>query len=434
MGCLGTPEHYEAWIVDGVASLSEADVTPVNVLVALDWATINWERVENEISTASVVVPTALASKAAVRSTRWGYGGRPLQPMPLRAYIHWLYVLRDGVIVWRGPIISWSGPVLGGTMEITAWDALAYAKRRMVVDQSVTDGDLWDAVHTMVVGIGSSSPPWPLLDPATLNPGGTSGITYSREYLLSERLYLFDALLDLTKLGLWFSCGPTAVSYDSHEFLLNYFNLVTTVSKLTKPAPTLNEHTVLNNPQVGFDGRGLVGQVYADSVDADGNRTSTTVPLDPAMDQTYASVDGAQFESVVRGEVGFDALGEAQRILTIDSMPSLSTEPMILGPRFGSTTGWGTSGTPPSVSDVSGVAGFAGINDLRPGLVARWGFDTPQITYDQPIGAYRPGLDTYWGGAGEIEYAWLSRVEVQVTKREGDIQERILGSFRPAVV
>lgn len=436
MGSLGSPEQYEVWIVDAYGSLGASGIdTAAEPLLVVEWSEIGWGRIENDVSTATVTVPTSLVTPGFGRGSSEDPSGTAAQPMPLRAWLHWVHIYRDSVLVWRGPIVGWSGPVLGGPMEIVAADVVAYAKRRMVQDVSFAAADLWDVVSGLVTSIGSGGEPWMMLDPESLNPGETAGITLTRDYLYSERLYLFDVLQDLVGQGLWFSAGPVAVSYDRNEFLYTYFNMATTVAVLTRPAPTLNEQTVLNNPKATVDGRDLTIKVFADSTDLEGVVSTAQLTIDPAMDQTYAQADPTgEFETVVRGEGGYDTGEQARRLLATNIFPTVAVEPVLLGPKFGSFTGWGTEGSAPTVSTVSGVAGFAGINDLRPGLVARWGFDVPHAVNEAPVGRYAPGLDTYWTSADEMDYVWLSKVDVKVSKQDGDVVEQIWATFTPTVV
>lgn len=108
MGCIGTPDEYEAIIVDSLTQ---------ETLTHLKWSTIRWQRTRNQTSTGTVTIApydTEACNGALTGLTAWG---------------NMLAVIRNGQRVWDGPVVGWS---VGDGVTISARDRSAMLAKRLV--------------------------------------------------------------------------------------------------------------------------------------------------------------------------------------------------------------------------------------------------------------------------------------------------------------
>lgn len=108
MGVIGTPDEYEAYIVDSLTQ---------ETLSILKWNSIDWQRARNATSTANVRI--APHDPDGCRSALDG----------LTAWGNMLVIIRNGQRVWDGPVMGWS---TGNGVTIRARDRSAMLAKRLV--------------------------------------------------------------------------------------------------------------------------------------------------------------------------------------------------------------------------------------------------------------------------------------------------------------
>jgi len=153
----------------------------------LDWSSITWSRVLDEISEASVVVPDVFGGlrcniELGTTLVPWRFG---------------LRIERNGELVWSGPIVSVERPQRDGmsadSVTVTANDALAWTTRRTTNDfLDFTDADA-GAVFKSVLDAGMVADNLPGLN----CPDFTTGYTMTRQVLPLDFEYTFDILTEL---------------------------------------------------------------------------------------------------------------------------------------------------------------------------------------------------------------------------------------------
>lgn len=167
------------------------------------------------------------------------------------------------VLVYRDGRDAWSGPVTDvefgyGTVRIRAADLTAWWDRRVVPDLSFTGADLADiftAIHDAAM----------LVDPVpNFSVSATpTGIFGQRQYVGSEYQYAKDALEELSKTGLDWTCYGRTVLIGGEEVPANpYFTL--TDDFWTQP-PTVASRGNEQATQVIVRGKGVTGVATADA-------------------------------------------------------------------------------------------------------------------------------------------------------------------------
>jgi hypothetical protein len=166
-------------------------VTPITELTPVE--SVRWERVRDDISTASCAIPTHTCCQ---------------ELGDLRTILHELHIERNGEIVWQGPItrIEYEHDLVRIYAEDILWQA-----KRMVLEQGYTQAypNLWDVVARMDWLIRDQcfarfGDPWnmvPHLHPY-IHPGNpkTSRTVYHYQYTVWEDFdkYAEDSGTDYT--------------------------------------------------------------------------------------------------------------------------------------------------------------------------------------------------------------------------------------------
>lgn len=261
MARLGVPQEYNAVICDAMTE---------EPLVYLPWSSINWQRVRNRLSIASVFVADSDGGIECCGSM----GG-------LRPWNQMLRIERDGEFVWDGPLTSWgrSSITHRGTTKhgytLGAHDRFALASRRLV------GGDITATVSTstgalfrqlLVDGaLGTVNDPYQFNVPALaefLNtqevnaatgvPGQFAGISVDREYRIARMERVMDCISELADLGV--------ITFTQQVGRL-WVNEVTLREHLGPRGlrPVLGEATTIGIPGVQVDGLGVTTVAYAGS-------------------------------------------------------------------------------------------------------------------------------------------------------------------------
>jgi hypothetical protein len=129
---LGCAETYEVFITGNNPNTLEPEI-----IDAVGWENLEWSRVEDDVSTASITLPDQYGGLRCMVK----YGG-------LRPWRHGIRIERDGVLVWQGPVTTISRPTGSSgrlpELRVTASDLFArYMKRLATQDYtfSVTNED-----------------------------------------------------------------------------------------------------------------------------------------------------------------------------------------------------------------------------------------------------------------------------------------------------
>ena len=434
MGSIGQLEEYIVRIEDSATALSVRPAFSAGDAFALHevpWASVRWTRVLNDISTASVTVPNDI----------WG---RTLCPYPLHGWDQTLAVYRNGMLVWRGPIVGWRVDD-DGRVEISALDVLALTKKWFIyIDHTFEEVDLWTVLSTLFTDQQTYADWFYLVDPAVSHPGELGGWAITREYRAAQMHSLYQAMRDLaTEAGMFFSAGPDKVHYDPNEY------------DFGSAAPVLHDGSVFNRPKVTVDCTEVGTRVWAvgDDAGVGGFQTILDVSLTTTLGvEPYSEVFVLQALSEPDPRLQGAGLAQAATPYAVEALaPKVTIEAMQLSPSFGGL---------PSGDNVEGS--FSDINDLRPGLLVKWGFDAncmsaiPINTLVDPVAAYPPStygdvvLRRYdvWPPPGflppdppevasvvlsseRIEWAALVQLSVSVSSTDDGVSESISASFIP---
>jgi hypothetical protein len=138
MNVLGSPDEYEAFIVDSISQ---------ETVGVLPWNNIQWQRMRNGVSRAKVTCRRQQGTRPKWRDiaqpTAWG---------------NLLVVTRNGYRVWDGPVLGWSS---GNTLTVDAVDRSIMLSRRYVAADIELDPnvggpfDMWTGVlNPMITASG----------------------------------------------------------------------------------------------------------------------------------------------------------------------------------------------------------------------------------------------------------------------------------------
>ena len=197
---LGCPDEYSVFVVARDLQTYAA---------RLDWSTITWSRVLDDVSEATVVVPDSLGGlrcnlELGASIVPWKFGIR---------------IERNGTEMWSGPITTMERPVRNGGGDdhvvIGAHDAFVWTGRRIVTqDLNFTDADA-GVVFRDVLADGMS-----LDNPMGLAaPQFDTGYTMTREVIQLNFEKVESVLLELAESAVdFFMLGRELVVYDGVNF------------------------------------------------------------------------------------------------------------------------------------------------------------------------------------------------------------------------
>jgi hypothetical protein len=333
----------------------------------LNWSSISWSRVLDDVSTASVVVPDVL-------------GGLRCNIELGGAIVPWRYGLRierNGTLVWAGPITSVTRPVRSGVgadyVEIEAADVMMWmAKRTTVASQLYTDSD------GGVVFKG-------VIDDATLFdnlfdlqcPDFTTGYQMTREILALDFEYTLDVLGELADSAVdYFVYGNELVVYDVADrgWFVQRDGVKTRLAPTSDPFGRyiyglFTDDAYVSRPGFTIDGMGQANVVYvpgADSGEAGFRRYWTASDVD-LLDGVLVHVD---VSALYRPQEGAPILADGVFQERADSLLALqSSAPVVF------------SGGVLSQSAPVTVEG------LLPGSL--WAIDLAEVGVDQLLDAHR---------------------------------------------
>lgn len=414
MGQIGEPEEYIVTLEDASVIFSSgyyfdslgSTVDNSAVLHEVPWSDLQWGRCANRTSVATVTIP----------NDEWG---KTLCPYPLKGWDQALVIYRNGLRVWAGPLLGWRR-TSAGQIQVTARDLLAFGERGLALDDVVVvGGELWQAVSDYIAAVQvttHATTPYPIMDPIFMHPGESSAIGITKTFVGAEARYMSDVLSELSsEYNLFYSAGPDGVHYSRTEF---YFGTA---------APALHEGSVLNAPVVVVDCSEVATMLFALSDNAGGGGYRTI--LDAAMVELVgagAYSDSFSLASVIEPSahaVGDELTVAATKKSVETLVPKTTIEALKLAPSFGSIS---------NQKDADDrFRGFEDINDLRPGMVARWGFDEDCLS-EVPIASLRdPNSRTGFFLTSRIVAVELVQLDVSATRRDDGLSEVISASFVP---
>lgn len=429
MASLGCPDEYIIRIEDTtslVAPYLETTYpsTPT-VLHELPWSEINWQRVENDISGASVTVANDLL-------------GNTCCTFPLHGWTESLAVYRDGDLVWWGPILGWRSA--GDSVQIVAKDLFYLLSRNVIAADLDTDADLpgrlvagvisrfisdIETAAATTLGFINLDPRW--TGAAIGDVGAGFNILFEHVYLASSYANAWSAIVDL--LG----------DADSFATMLGHTALwpgSTSPWLPTQPTTYLNPVTVVDKPQLVIDCT-KVASSYQFTQDNAGTGGFAAVSSDNflTMEEGFTNqtphdlryTPGLYLPEFTQQQ---PRAGSYSNTPTIDALvPGVTIEALRLSKDYGSP------GTNAFGLDFRGRS-IPAINGLLPGFtLATWDFEqdclsaVPVATADPVIGvavgpatfAYNPVITT----------CRLVQLDVKVTKTDGGLDEVVSASFVP---
>lgn len=261
MAMLGVAEDYEAVIVDSATQ---------EVMGALPWSSIKWQRVDGKISGASVLVAEADGGIDCCAM----FGG-------LRAWSQMLRIERNGYSVWDGPILSWGRANVenGSPRDVTiqAKDRFAISMKRLVgVDFDAVNAAPEVIFQQLTLGANIGNPafdPYPLLVNGA--PGLLTRSQFNREYRIARLERVSDCIDELARTaGLYWTTFRGVVLSDEYgarscmgglggnpSITQTYAPVYWNAYRYTQ-RPALNENTAYAIPGVEFDGESQVTSVF----------------------------------------------------------------------------------------------------------------------------------------------------------------------------
>lgn len=366
MGEIGVLEEYIVRIEDSSSALSVRSAFDPGSNYALHevpWSSLKWSRVLSDVSMASVVVP----------DDQWG---RTLCPYPLHGWDQTLAFYRNGELVWRGPILGWRRND-DGLVEISAGDVISLCRKWFIyIDHDFSEVDLWALVSAFFTDQATYEDWFNLVDPAQCHPGGVAGWGVTREYKTAQMKTLYASMRELVEQsGLFFSAGPDRVHYDPDEY------------NFGSASPALHEGSCFSIPKIAVDCSEVADRMWAvgDDAGVGGFQTITDVSMTtqfnvPAYSEVFVLQAVAEPDLRLQGA----PLAQAATPAAVEALsPKVTIETVEL------TTSFGGLG-----SGAAAKGSFSGIDDLRPGLRVRWGFDAdcmsevPINTLLDPVAAF----------------------------------------------
>jgi hypothetical protein len=185
---------YQCWIVDRGLKRK---------LHQLPFTSLQWERVQDDSSRATVAVPTDSAL-----SLR---GARPWR--------HGIGVFRSGKMEWIGPIVTIARPIDSETVTVTARDKLAWTFKRFV--RATIDYENADLGHYFDLLIAEATKRDNAFNLSSSTPN--TRVAGKRSYLGSSDSQVFSGIQELARTGLDFTVwrdellsGPTNELFTGH--------------------------------------------------------------------------------------------------------------------------------------------------------------------------------------------------------------------------
>ncbi len=424
MAGIGEPEEYEVSLesTESLRSPFGVDFRSASPYRTLAWSSIDWQRVENGVSVAKVVVG----------NDAWG---RTLCPFPLRAWDLALGIRRNGLLVWWGPIMGWRYNQRVHSWEIAAKDILQLAARAYIpTDATYTNqypGVLISGVVNSLMSCASAV--FVNMDPALVDPDNYDTVLplVSRTYAATQLVPGLEAILDVVA---EIDGVATAVAGWTH-LGYRYVDPLTVVA-----GGTLSESTTVDRPSIVVDAENCATTVWAINGSFGGTGVAYTVDVlaymtnyDDATPAYLSAYSGICLQSRVSGD-GRDldatalAKGFAEAIEVMN--PHVTIEQIQLAPNFGH---------PATPGMVDGDGGWVkNINDLVCGrFVADWKFEDDCLV-DIPVCTPYSDWVTHIGKffrSPTVKHVRLGQLDVHVEKGEdGALAETILSSWRPVAL
>lgn len=393
MPSISTPEEYEAWIVDSRTQVP---------LLRLPWSQIQWQRIRNEVSTASVTVAQADGGFECCRALKVSGG--------LMGWENCLRIERNGAIVWDGPITGASRTGNTGDLTLKAHDRFAVVMKRLVgvyrflnstpnqiIRQLITDG-----------AIGNISfDPYPI----TISSTATTVEAMTREFFVERLERIYDCIKEV--------CENSSTGYFSTVAGTVHTNEAVITNALgshsSGKAITLSEQTTIGIPGIDADFLNMATVTYAG---ASGSGISGFL-----LRQTSIAAQNLFLNSILEQAAPSSRSGDdtdlsliAGRAAAEHAAPQITVEQVQLAPTFGSEF---------LAADLS---------NLIPGVQFRVNYENT-CAFDFPVAEYResagvPGLAYLLAIVG----VRLDQLDVTVQRSEGGgIEEKVLASCRPVI-
>lgn len=410
----------------------------------LPWSAIEWGRVENDVSRATITVANDPY-------------GTTMCPYPLHGWKQSIGIYRNGTRVWWGPIIAWgnaeddAGSV---SVQITAHDIFAFLKRPGVtviadIDMTTYPALIISQIIQDIGGLAYGAVPLSFLY-SNMDPAYTDITQYSTWGPLG----VVRTILATTHTPAWSAILDILAEVDgrlSAVAFLGYIKARSANRQLPSEGaadPVLNEFTVLNKPRLTVECTEVASYFWMinDNAGEGGYASSTEVIsllsgyTDPVTGVPFNNfyawdtpfVPGLWLPTYMPAEPRSDdanALIAGYNPAIKALAPNTTIEALALREAFGAPDKQGQA--------IAAVApGFAGINDLVPGMfVARWGFDQDCLSgvpvtnsagnYELPATYYQNDM---------IRFVRLVQLDVTVTKDDSGLTETIAASFVPEAV
>lgn len=419
MSKLGRASEYIVRLEDASSIPSPGSGDAAVGLHEVPWSEIHYGRVENGISTSTIVV----ANDAA---------GRTCCPYPLRAWDMLIAIYRNGRLAHRGPLVAWRWNVEIAALELSGFDLFKYTERTFLaasITREFEEATPYTVISTLINDIAGSSYSyydddtvlqndlygdnmWQNLDPANTSPYPadiTTGVLVSRTYPWTQVRRLSEVIAELAEeTGMTFTCGPYGAIYDFGRF------------SDTEPIPSLNEFTATARPQVTVDASDVAGHYLVVS-DAGGVGGFQTILNQILAYPRYSRHFFLQDTITVEGRVPlYDLMTDASYPTAASALvPKVTIETVRLDPRFGA----GATRTRRQ---------FAGFDDLIPGLIVSWGYDDDCMS-TVPVVTVPDYADPELVSDTKLTHLRLVSLDVHVTSGDG-LDEVIDANFVPHVI
>lgn len=389
MPVIGQPEDYQAVIVNSATSEPK---------FYLPWSSINWQRVRNEVSVASVTVAQANLGVTCcdILDNLMGWEDS-------------LRIERNSAIVWDGPIAGLK-PGSNGDVTLRASDRFAISMKRLVgahrtlvstpnqiIRQLISDG-----------AIGNPSfDPYPL----TISSPATTVESMTREYFVERLERIYDCIKEVCEnSSTGYFCCVTNTVHTNEATITDALG-----SHTSGLCPILSEQTTIGIPAVDIDFLGMATITYAG---ASGAGISGFL-----LRQTSIAAQNIFLNSILEQAAPSSRTGEATdlsllagRAAAEHAAPQATVEQAQLAPTFGSE--------------------FmrADLSNLIPGVQFRVDYET-SCGFNFPVSEYRetagvPGLAYLLAIVG----VRLDQLDVTASRSEGGgIDEKISASCRPVI-
>lgn len=389
---LGCAEEYSAFI-------TQTDPTTLDQVIvdAVGWSEIEWERVLDDISTASVTIPDEY---------RGVYCCVPLGG--LRNWRFGLRIERNGCHVWSGPITGISRPVgsQGGMPELrlTASDMLARFKRRLASRTTRRFKNV-DAGVVLATLINSSSRLTAPYDGFNLTcPIVTLGTGITREIVARDFEYAWDVIKEIL--------DSSADGYVMNGLL-----------HLFEPGTGWNyvdgvDQNILEGPIDYASGELIYGMFTESSyrerpgwsVSGMGQANTSYVPGDASGEMGFRRYWTAQDDTAAQTDGVLDIVDPNPLVRASDDAPVISDETF----QRRATSIVSLRSSAPAVIEGGALAEDApvSIDHLRPGTI--WRVDIHDACFGQLLQASR-----------------LKRVSVKVTRNDGRLEESVSPTLYP---